>query len=227
MTDGGGTRLPGDETPLEPGDGSGEGHARRRALLILIAVVVVAAVVALIAWSITTADSPDPSVTSSATTPAEGSDSSDAPSATPEPEESGAAGGDVTDDILGFDEEAPVGDGVTVALSDLEPVEGEASTPGEVAGPSLRFTVTFTNDGDEAYSLVGAVTNLYFGAEQIPATELAEPGGEAFPAEVAPGGTASGTFVYNVPTEQRGQVRITVDYAAAEPAVVYEGSAPE
>jgi cytoskeletal protein RodZ len=216
---------------VESTDGP-EAHSRRRALVILVVVVVVALVAALVIWSVTSANSPTPGAAPTASASASASSGSDDPSADPEPSASAPAddpvdGGEVTDDIREFDEEAPAGDAVTVALSDLEAVEGEASTPGEIAGPSLRFTVTFTNDGDSSYSLAGAVTNVYYGEEQTPAIALAEPGGSDFPAEVAPGESATGTFVYNVPADQRDQVRITVDYDAAEPALVFEGSAPQ
>lgn len=213
------------ETTTDP-----EAHARRRGLLILVIVVVVAVVAALVIWSVNSS-APSPAATTSASstplpsasTPSDGSSASADPSASAEP----GAGGEVVDDIRDFDEPAPIDGGVTVALDDLEAVEGEASMPGEIAGPSLRFTVTFTNDSDEAYSLLGAVTNVYYGADQIPAIELAEPGGEPFPQEVAAGKSVTGTFVYNVPTDQRDQVRITVDYDAAEPALVFEGAAPQ
>lgn len=227
-----------DKTPADdPIDGTAvgenpEAHSRRRALVILVSVVVLALVAALVIWSVTSANSPTPGAAPTSSASAEPSEDASAdpePSASADPEttEEPAAGGEVTDDILEFDDEAPIDEGVTVTMSGLESVEGEASMPGEIAGPSLRFDVTFTNDSDEAYSLISAVTNVYYGDEQIPAIELAEPGGVALPAEVAPGETATGTFVYNVPTEDRDRVRITVDYAAAEPSVVFEGSAPE
>lgn len=216
-------------TPVDvDGSPEAEAHTRRRALVILVVVVVLALVAALIAWSVSSGGSAPAATSSATTTPLgedpEPSDDASAP-ATDEPTDP-AAGGEVTDEIREFDDTAPVGEGVTVALSDLEAVEGEASMPGEIAGPSLRFTVTFTNDSDEAYSLTGAVTNVYYGTDQIPAIELAEPGGSALPAEVGPGETATGVFIYNVPTDDRDQVRITVDYAAAEPAVVFEGEGP-
>jgi hypothetical protein len=222
-----------DPAPVDPESaGASEAHSRRRALVILVSVVVLALVAALVIWSVTSANSPTPGAApTSSTEPS--ADASTDPSATPTPgsddapSEEPAAGGEVADDILEFDDEAPVAEGVTVAMSDLESVDGEASMPGEIAGPSLRFSVTFTNDGDEAYSLVAAVTNVYYGDDQIPAIELAQPGGKALPSEVAPGESVTGTFVYNVPTDQRDRVRITVDYAAADPAVVFEGSAPK
>lgn len=222
-----------DPAPTDPESADApEAHSRRRALVVLVSVVVVALVAALVIWSVTSANSPAPGAAPTGSASASPSAGTDDTSDEPEPSGSAPAddpeaGGEVTDDIREFDEEAPAGEAVTVALSDLEAVEGEASAPGEIAGPSLRFTVTFTNEGDSAYSLVGAVTNVYYGDEQIPAIALAEPGGSDFPSEVAAGESAAGTFIYNVPADERDQVRITVDYDAAEPALVFEGSAPE
>jgi len=209
----------------------GEARSRRRALVILVIVVVLAVVAALVTWSVVSGPSPSADVTPSSSSSGEPTEPSASPSASAsaEPGEEPAPG-EVTDGVLGFDDEAPLeGSGagdVSVALSQIEAVDGEAEGPGEIAGPSIRFTVTFTNDGDEAYSLAGVVTNIYYGEDQIPAIALRGPGGETLPEEVEAGGTATGTFIYNVPEEERGIVRITVDYEAAEPAVVFEGAGP-
>jgi hypothetical protein len=120
---------------------------------------------------------------------------------------------------------APV-PGVVVSIGDLEAVTGEAQGPGEVGGPALRFTLTLRNDGDAALSLESTVVTVYSGPEQTPALELREPGGVPLPAEIAPGATATGVFVFTVPPEQRGQVKIGIDYTVGVPIVVFEGAAP-
>lgn len=207
----------------------GEAHSRRRALVILVIVVVLAVVAALVVWSVSNGSSPRAAATAGATTSADPSApaSSGAPTDGGSPAAEAPGGGTVSDDIREFDDNADIGGDVSVALSKIEAIEGEAQGPGEISGPSIRFTVTFTNKSDAAYSLAGAVTNLYFGPDQIPAIPLQGPGGASFPSEVKPGETATGTFIYNVPTDQRDQVRITVDYEAAEPALVFEGPAPK
>lgn len=116
--------------------------------------------------------------------------------------------------------------GVVFSISTLQSVDGVARGPGEVGGPSLRFTVTVRNDTRDAVSLTSTVVNLFFGAEQSPATELTASGGAPFPASVAPGATQQGVFVFTVPSDERDQVRIAVDYSVGVPIVLFEGAAP-
>ncbi|MDJ0337980.1 hypothetical protein [Cryobacterium sp. PH31-O1] len=116
--------------------------------------------------------------------------------------------------------------GVVFGIEAVEAVDGVARGPGEVGGPSLRFTVTVRNDTPDAVNLTATVVNLFFGAEQSPATELTASGGAPFPEAVAPGATQQGVFVFAVPTDQRDRVRIAVDYLVGVPIVLFEGAAP-
>lgn len=116
--------------------------------------------------------------------------------------------------------------GVVFGVGALEAVDGVARGPGEVGGPSLRFTVTVRNDTPDTVPLTSTVVNLFFGAEQSPATELTASGGAPFPASVAPGATQQGVFVFAVPSDLRDQVRIAVDYSVGVPIVLFEGAAP-
>jgi hypothetical protein len=74
--------------------------------------------------------------------------------------------------------------------------------------------------------LTTAVVNLTFGADNTPATGLSGPGAASLPQEVAAGQTASGVYVFNVPSDQRDLVRVWVDYRLGLPVVVFEGAAP-
>jgi len=116
--------------------------------------------------------------------------------------------------------------GVVFSVGTLDAVDGVARGPGEVGGPSLRFTVTVRNDTADTVSLTSTVVNLFFGAELNPATELTASGGAPFSESVAPGATQQGVFVFAVPTDQRDQVRIAVDYTVGVPIVLFEGAAP-
>ncbi|TFD69791.1 hypothetical protein [Cryobacterium ruanii] len=116
--------------------------------------------------------------------------------------------------------------GVVFGVGALEAVDGVARGPGEVGGPSLRFTVTVRNDTPDTVPLTSTVVNLFFGAEQSPATELTASGGAPFPSSVAPGATQQGVFVFAVPSDLRDQVRIAVDYSVGVPIVLFEGAAP-
>ena len=116
--------------------------------------------------------------------------------------------------------------GVVFSIGTLEAVDGVARGPGEVGGPSLRFAVTVRNDTVDVVPLTSTVVNLFFGAEQSPATELTASGGAPLPESVAAGATQQGVFVFAVPGDQRDQVRIAVDYSAGVPIVLFEGAAP-
>lgn len=208
------------EVPVRTDETDGPG--RRRVVTIIISVVVALVVIGIVLWLTIRPGAPVSESTAKPSSSASAS-SSTLPTAEPGSTLPPAGSGD---DTIGFDDTAPVSDAVTVKIESLEAVDGEASQPGEVAGPSIRVTIAFTNTGSEAYSLTGAVANAYYGADLTPAIELVAPGGVPFPEQAAAGETVRGTFIFNIPEDQRDTVRVTVDYAAAEPAVVFEGAAP-
>lgn len=124
-------------------------------------------------------------------------------------------------------EPATVAAGVMVTIGPIESVAGEASSPGEVAGPSVRFSVFVSNSTAAAIKLDGVVVSVDYGTTREPALELASPGGVPFPSVVSAGATARGTFVFRIPESGRSLVRITVDYAVGTNPTVFEGSAPK
>lgn len=145
----------------------------------------------------------------------------DGASAAPSPAPSAAPTGTVP-----IDSSADVVTGVTMHVSSIEAVQGEAVQPGEVGGPALRVTIDVVNTTGASVSLANAVVNAYYGASWTPAVTLAKPGGSPFPADVAAGATASGTFLFSVPEAARSLVRIEVDAQLGGPVVVFEGSTP-
>ena len=202
---------------------------RRRPLLLGVAVAVVALLVAaVIAASLSaapgaTAPSGSPTPTASAD-PDVTATPTPTPSESPDPEET--AEPDPTSTPEPLDGSAEVEDGVTLEVAKLEAVAGEASQPGEVAGPSVRFTLRVHNDTDAAISLTTAAVNVYYGEDQTPAIQLLNPGGTPFPQSVKADSRAEGVFVFSVPVESRDRVRLTVDYSVDEPQLVFEGPAP-
>lgn len=128
---------------------------------------------------------------------------------------------------MAIGEPAQPAPGLKYQLSPLEAVSGQAAQPGEVAGPAIRFTVTITNDTQDAVSLSQAVVNVYYGADRTPGDALTEPGGSPFPASVAAGSSATATFVFRVPADQRDRVTITVDLNSTTTVQVFEGAGPK
>lgn len=203
-----------------------DGTRRRRApwgWIVLGAAVVAAVVIAFASWprGDTVAEPGDADGSAGAPSTA-----TSYPRPTPTPPSSGEPTPPPQAPPVGFDESAEAVPGVTFSIADLEAVEGEAEGPGEVAGPAIRFRVEVVNATSEPVQLGTTVVNVFMGASQDPAHELSGPDVEPLPAEVAPGGEASGVFVFNVPVERRDRVTISVDFAVGVPIVLFEGSAP-
>lgn len=113
---------------------------------------------------------------------------------------------------------------LTARLARIEAIEGEADGPGEIAGPALRVTVELTNGGDAGADLTGVVVNLYHGPESAPAEMLAGSGSDWLEGTLAPGGTATGVYVFTVPADDRDPVQVTVFVTPDEPTVLFEGA---
>jgi hypothetical protein len=161
----------------------------------------------------------------SPTTPPATTPASDAP--TPVPSESPTP---VTQppagDPVPIDTPAEVVTGLTASISGIEAVDGVAKGPGEVSGPSIRFTVTIANATGAPVDLTGTVVTVDYGADRTPAGQLYEPGAAPQATTVAAGGPASGVFVFAIPPESRGLVHITVDYAVDVAPLVFAGATP-
>ena len=213
----------------EPTSGSTPTTARRRRRIAVVVVgvaVVVAVVVALVLTGRGDgAPSSDGTATSSQS-PGDASDSATDPSATDAPTSTTppAAGPDTPESPpVGLDESPAVVDGVTVRVKSLDGVEAEASLPGEVAGPGVRAELEVYNASTAAVDLSTVVVNLAYGADRTPANTFST-GTSPFPTSVAAGATTTGVYVFSVPADAQGDLRLTFDYAVDVPVVVFEGS---
>jgi hypothetical protein len=197
--------------------------ATSRRNLILAGASTALVIVAAIALALTLpAGSPGASspTTPPATTPASGAPTP-VPSESPTPVTQPPAG-----DPVPIDTPAEVVTGLTASISGIEAVDGVAKGPGEVSGPSIRFTVTIANATGAPVDLTGTVVTVDYGADRTPAGQLYEPGAVPLATSVAAGGTASGVFVFAIPPESRGLVHITVDYAVDVAPLVFAGATP-
>ncbi|GAA2726843.1 DUF4352 domain-containing protein [Cellulomonas aerilata] len=234
---------PGDRPGARPPTGPPTG--RRRTLAVAAGALVA---LLLVVWALTqrdddrapvTADDAEPTVTSSAT-PEPSATPSSTPSATPGvvPAPAPAPGPAAPDPATpeqpalpppltprALTEEAEIGPEAVARVSRLEAVEGEPQGVGEIGGPALRFTIELQNTGTGPIRVQDAVVNVTYGDEATPATEVSGPGRQPFVGDVAPGATATGTYVFVVPTEQRGAVSVSLEYRAGAPVAVFQGSA--
>lgn len=198
-----------------------DARSRRIIMIVLAAMAALALVVVLIArpWESggpgaggTPTDAPTtiaPTSEPSATPTSPGPDETDAPSQ-PVPIESPGI----------------ITQGLTAQILSIEAVDGVAEGPGEVSGPSIRFTVTITNGTTAAVDLTSTVVTVDYGSDRIPAGQLYEPGASPMPTTVTAGAAVSGVYVFSIPVDQRGLVNITVDYSVGVPPLVFTGQVP-
>lgn len=124
-----------------------------------------------------------------------------------------------------LDEPVSAPTGLSASLVSIEAVDGEAVGAGDVGGPAIRVTVRLTNDSATALDTSLTVVNGYSGADREPAGTLVKPGGKPFSGTIEPGESQEAVFLFTVPEDARGDVTITVDYAAGQPAFVFQGDA--
>jgi hypothetical protein len=123
-----------------------------------------------------------------------------------------------------FGAEATPEPGVTVTVTSVEKVTGEANVPGEVGGPALRFDVELTNGTGKVLDMRTVVVNAYYGPDRTPTTPLLKPGAVPFEPELKPDGSARGVFVFGVPPKFQSEVELEFDLVVHAPVVVFTGS---
>ncbi len=114
--------------------------------------------------------------------------------------------------------------GLVAEITRMRAVEGQGVQAGEVSGPAVQFTITLTNKTTATADLGLIAVNAYIGAERTPASGLVKPGGSPFEGTLAVGKTATGVYVFTIPEAQRGDVTLTLDYRAGQPAFVFQGA---
>jgi hypothetical protein len=124
---------------------------------------------------------------------------------------------------VAFDEPAEV-DGVTAEVAAVRAFDGEASGPGNVAGPALAVTVRIGNGTSAPVSLGGLQVTLDTGSDQVPASPLDDPAAAPVSGLLDAGASAEGTYVFSVPADQLDTVRVTVGHEAGAPLLVFTGS---
>lgn len=126
-----------------------------------------------------------------------------------------------------FEEAVTVAEDLVVELVSLEAVEAGRDIPGEVSGPAVKVVIVVENCGDEPVDTSGASLNLTYGGDSlIPAPEVLDDASSALTATIPPGGMGEGTYLFAVPLDSDGNVRIMVDVLASEPDVVFSGPSP-
>lgn len=126
---------------------------------------------------------------------------------------------------IGLRATADFENGLTIRITAIEKVRGEARGPGEIDGPALRLRVRAHNDGTKAVDLETVMLTLTYGRSRTPAPELHHPGGRALAGRLPSDGTRDGTYLFSVPPEQRDRIRVTASHVGGAPVRVLAGDA--
>lgn len=112
--------------------------------------------------------------------------------------------------------------GVSVAVTEVAAISVTAATPGEISGPAVRVTVQVTNASTASINLDSAVVNLTAedGAYGV-GTTAGDP--QPFSGDIAPGASATGTYVFMLDPATGRSVSVSVNYGAGEPLAVFTG----
>jgi hypothetical protein len=115
---------------------------------------------------------------------------------------------------------AQIKGGVSVTIANVKDVEVGANGPGEIAGHAVSVEVRVLNTASAAFSLSGlAVTASYGGT---PASPTTAGGAKPLSGSLAGGGRASGVYVFLVPKEQSGRIRVEVSSDASPSIAVFQ-----
>jgi hypothetical protein len=215
--------------PGIPGPPSAGGPRRSRKLLLAVGAALVAAVLVVVAVVL---GSRDDGGTTDAAAPSSPARTSSTPaettapsSATPEPAQPAVADGELPPALPAVALDQPVVvDEVTATLPEIEEITGQATGPGDVAGPALRVTVRIQNGTQEAIALDEVSVNAYYRADLTPAPPLNDPSASAFFGPLPAGEAAEAVYVFRVPPEQRGQVTLEVGYRPGAPLAIFSGA---
>lgn len=117
------------------------------------------------------------------------------------------------------------GGGITVSISKVAPVVSDGVGPGEIAGaPAVALTFRLRNASGAAIGLNGIAVTATYGGAATPASPVTDVHEAPLHGSLGNGQSASGTYVFQIPTSRRGQVTVTVSYTANRPTVVFVGS---
>jgi hypothetical protein len=202
-----------------------DGRLRRRGVLLIgAAVVLVVAIVALVLVLNRDNGTSNASATASTSTARDTSVIPNPPTPTPTgPTENVDALPSAAAEVP-LDSPAAVGNGVVATLTKIEAIQGTANGPGNVAGPAIRVTVHVENGTSAPITLAGAAINMYYGADDSPASPLDDASARPFGIDmIAPGDSADGVYVFTVPEYQRDKVTVEVGYEAGAPLLLFSG----
>lgn len=114
--------------------------------------------------------------------------------------------------------------GVVVSLGAITSVTAVGQLPGEVGGPAVRVPVTLRNDTGGPVDTDLVVVTLADAAGDPAGPVTSDPSAQPLRGVLAAGASATGTYVFTLPTDDRSGVALTVSYSTQAPVVLFTGT---
>lgn len=125
-----------------------------------------------------------------------------------------------------LDATAALTDGVEVRLGSVTAIDATAALPGEIGGPGVQLVAELTNTSSEAVDLSTFSIDLT-DADGVSAAQVTTDPARPVMGSLEPGATATGTYVFVIPTTDRADARVVMSLVAGQPQVVLSGSLPD
>ncbi len=119
---------------------------------------------------------------------------------------------------------AEAGSGVKISLAGIESVTTVSELPGEIAGPGLKITITVQNTSAAAVDLNNVVVDVQ-DAAGTPSIPMGASPAAPFTGSVQPGASATGVYVFTLPTSYTNPATVVFSYSTEAPVVLFVGDA--
>jgi hypothetical protein len=111
---------------------------------------------------------------------------------------------------------------VRVTVSKVRSVTVKASGPGDIAGAGVSVELTVKNNSSKSFDLSGLVVTATYGSDDKPAIPGGVQNGDPMTGKLRAGRTATGEYVFNVPTSQAKSLQVQVSSNASPIILVFE-----
>jgi hypothetical protein len=109
---------------------------------------------------------------------------------------------------------AELSNGVTIKVVSSKPFTAMAHNPDDTAGPAIAVTLEIHNGSSSPVDLSRLSVGATYG-NGTPADENTSPPSKLWSGSLAPGASQQGTYVFRVPTNQVGNVIVSVNSGTA------------
>lgn len=121
-------------------------------------------------------------------------------------------------------ESADFGSGLEAVVVRIDDVELDARGVGETAGPGVAVVVELTNRSDEPIAIGGVVVNATV-RDDVPASPNFSPPHEPFEGDLAPGESATATYLFRIDDGERPSLVVDLHHDGSPNVILVEAGA--